>query len=70
MYVCVCMCRDVIPSCDPEEFLKEAAEVPHFLKEVEECRRFQTDESVSVTGERKVLHYNRQKHLQLDIPFP
>ncbi|KAI7804020.1 zinc phosphodiesterase ELAC protein 2, partial [Triplophysa rosa] len=44
--------RDAIPSCDPEEFLKEAADVPHFLQEVEECRRFQTDESVSVTAER------------------
>uniref|UniRef100_A0A673HUI1 Zinc phosphodiesterase ELAC protein 2 n=1 Tax=Sinocyclocheilus rhinocerous TaxID=307959 RepID=A0A673HUI1_9TELE len=31
--------RDAIPSCDSEEFVKEAAEVPNFLQEVEECRR-------------------------------
>uniref|UniRef100_A0A8C0YAG8 Zinc phosphodiesterase ELAC protein 2 n=1 Tax=Cyprinus carpio carpio TaxID=630221 RepID=A0A8C0YAG8_CYPCA len=33
--------RDAIPSCDSEEFVKEAAEVPKFLEEVEECRKFQ-----------------------------
>uniref|UniRef100_A0A673GQA4 Zinc phosphodiesterase ELAC protein 2 n=1 Tax=Sinocyclocheilus rhinocerous TaxID=307959 RepID=A0A673GQA4_9TELE len=33
--------RDAIPSCDSEEFVKEAAEVPKFLVEVEECRKFQ-----------------------------
>lgn len=48
-------------SCDPEEFLKEAAEVPQFLQEVEECRRFQTEESVSVTGERKDLRYTSKR---------
>uniref|UniRef100_A0A8C1LMI3 Zinc phosphodiesterase ELAC protein 2 n=1 Tax=Cyprinus carpio TaxID=7962 RepID=A0A8C1LMI3_CYPCA len=34
--------RDAIPSCDSEEFVKEAAEVPNFFEEVEECRKFQT----------------------------
>uniref|UniRef100_A0A671RSY9 ribonuclease Z n=1 Tax=Sinocyclocheilus anshuiensis TaxID=1608454 RepID=A0A671RSY9_9TELE len=33
--------RDAILSCDSEEFVKEAAEVPNFLQEVEECRKFQ-----------------------------
>uniref|UniRef100_A0A8C7P1D3 Zinc phosphodiesterase ELAC protein 2 n=1 Tax=Oncorhynchus mykiss TaxID=8022 RepID=A0A8C7P1D3_ONCMY len=32
--------RDAIPSCDTEEFVKEAAEAPNFLQEVEECKRF------------------------------
>uniref|UniRef100_A0A8C7P5P8 Zinc phosphodiesterase ELAC protein 2 n=1 Tax=Oncorhynchus mykiss TaxID=8022 RepID=A0A8C7P5P8_ONCMY len=31
--------RDAIPSCDTEEFVKEAAEAPNFLQEVEECKR-------------------------------
>uniref|UniRef100_A0A8C7VCM0 Zinc phosphodiesterase ELAC protein 2 n=1 Tax=Oncorhynchus mykiss TaxID=8022 RepID=A0A8C7VCM0_ONCMY len=30
--------RDAIPSCDTEEFVKEAAEAPNFLQEVEEWR--------------------------------
>uniref|UniRef100_A0A673XFY1 Zinc phosphodiesterase ELAC protein 2 n=1 Tax=Salmo trutta TaxID=8032 RepID=A0A673XFY1_SALTR len=39
--------RDAIPSCDTEEFVKEAAEAPNFLQEVEECRRFRaTDAAV------------------------
>nr|XP_055050937.1 zinc phosphodiesterase ELAC protein 2 [Misgurnus anguillicaudatus] len=44
--------RDAIPSCDTEEFLKEATEVPNFLQEVEECRRFQSSASVSVSADR------------------
>uniref|UniRef100_A0A8C8HXT3 Zinc phosphodiesterase ELAC protein 2 n=1 Tax=Oncorhynchus tshawytscha TaxID=74940 RepID=A0A8C8HXT3_ONCTS len=47
-YVMSCVCalycllfiRDAIPSCDTEEFVKEAAEAPNFLQEVEECKRF------------------------------
>ncbi|XP_076609694.1 zinc phosphodiesterase ELAC protein 2 [Chaetodon auriga] len=31
--------RDAIPSCNIEEFVKEASEVPNFLEEVDECRR-------------------------------
>uniref|UniRef100_A0A8C7GQZ0 Zinc phosphodiesterase ELAC protein 2 n=1 Tax=Oncorhynchus kisutch TaxID=8019 RepID=A0A8C7GQZ0_ONCKI len=39
--------RDAIPSCDTEEFVKEAAEAPNFLQEVEECKRFRaTDAAV------------------------
>ncbi|XP_016149276.1 zinc phosphodiesterase ELAC protein 2 [Sinocyclocheilus grahami] len=44
--------RDAIPSCDSEEFVKEAAEVPKFLEEVEECRKFQAAASVSSSGEK------------------
>ncbi|XP_069572198.1 zinc phosphodiesterase ELAC protein 2 [Brachyistius frenatus] len=31
--------RDAIPSCNAEEFVKEASEVPNFLEEVDECRK-------------------------------
>uniref|UniRef100_A0A9J8BK35 Zinc phosphodiesterase ELAC protein 2 n=1 Tax=Cyprinus carpio carpio TaxID=630221 RepID=A0A9J8BK35_CYPCA len=44
--------RDAIPSCDSEEFVKEAAEVPKFLEEVEECRKFQAAASISSSGEK------------------
>ncbi|XP_067237338.1 zinc phosphodiesterase ELAC protein 2 isoform X1 [Chanodichthys erythropterus] len=44
--------RDAILSCDSEEFVKEAAEVPNFLEEVEECRKFQVAASVSTSGEK------------------
>lgn len=47
----MCVCRDAILSCDFEEFAKEAAEVPNFLEEVEECRKFQAAASVSTSGE-------------------
>ncbi len=47
----LCVCRDAITSCDSEEFVKEAAEVPNFLEEVEECRKFQAAASVSSSGE-------------------
>uniref|UniRef100_A0A8D3DCZ6 Zinc phosphodiesterase ELAC protein 2 n=1 Tax=Scophthalmus maximus TaxID=52904 RepID=A0A8D3DCZ6_SCOMX len=31
--------RDAIPSCDADEFVKEASEVPNFLEEVEKSRK-------------------------------
>ncbi|XP_056871053.1 zinc phosphodiesterase ELAC protein 2 isoform X2 [Takifugu flavidus] len=31
--------RDAIPACSTDDFLKEAAEVPNFLQEVEACRK-------------------------------
>lgn len=31
--------RDAIPPCNHDDFLKEAAEVPNFLEEVDQCRR-------------------------------
>ncbi|XP_062872490.1 zinc phosphodiesterase ELAC protein 2 [Trichomycterus rosablanca] len=42
--------RDAIPTCDKEDFIKEAAEVPNFLQEVEECKHFQTTDSVVLSG--------------------
>ncbi|KAI5608649.1 zinc phosphodiesterase ELAC protein 2, partial [Silurus asotus] len=42
--------RDAIPTCDREEFIKEAAEVPNFLQEVEECKHFQTTDSAVQSG--------------------
>ncbi|KAG7325994.1 hypothetical protein KOW79_010919 [Hemibagrus wyckioides] len=47
--------RDAIPTCDQEEFIKEAAEVPNFLQEVEECKHFQTTDSAVLSG--KVERY-------------
>uniref|UniRef100_A0A671RSC8 Zinc phosphodiesterase ELAC protein 2 n=1 Tax=Sinocyclocheilus anshuiensis TaxID=1608454 RepID=A0A671RSC8_9TELE len=44
--------RDAILSCDSEEFVKEAAEVPNFLQEVEECRKFQAAAAISTSGEK------------------
>ncbi|XP_063070026.1 zinc phosphodiesterase ELAC protein 2 [Engraulis encrasicolus] len=41
--------RDAIPVCDREEFVREAGEVPGFLKEVEECKRhLATDSEVQL----------------------
>uniref|UniRef100_A0AAY4C215 Zinc phosphodiesterase ELAC protein 2 n=1 Tax=Denticeps clupeoides TaxID=299321 RepID=A0AAY4C215_9TELE len=37
--------RDAIPMCDTAEFVKEAAEVPNFLQEVEDCRQFQNKDA-------------------------
>ncbi|KAK2833003.1 hypothetical protein Q5P01_016892 [Channa striata] len=31
--------RDAIPSCNTEEFVKEASEVPNFLEEVDKCKK-------------------------------
>lgn len=31
--------RDAIPACNHDDFLKEAAEVPNFLEEVDQCKR-------------------------------
>uniref|UniRef100_A0AAY4C337 Zinc phosphodiesterase ELAC protein 2 n=1 Tax=Denticeps clupeoides TaxID=299321 RepID=A0AAY4C337_9TELE len=42
--------RDAIPMCDTAEFVKEAAEVPNFLQEVEDCRQFQNKDAVVQSG--------------------
>ncbi|XP_036409388.1 zinc phosphodiesterase ELAC protein 2 [Megalops cyprinoides] len=42
--------RDAIPSCDASEFIKEASELSGFLKEVEECKRFQVTDSMALSG--------------------
>uniref|UniRef100_A0AAR2KDA0 Zinc phosphodiesterase ELAC protein 2 n=1 Tax=Pygocentrus nattereri TaxID=42514 RepID=A0AAR2KDA0_PYGNA len=44
--------RDAIPPCDEEEFVKEAAEVPNFLQEVEKFKQFQMTDSVALSVDR------------------
>ncbi|KAL0993355.1 hypothetical protein UPYG_G00106540 [Umbra pygmaea] len=44
--------RDAILSCDTEEFLKEAAEAPNFLQEVEKCKQFCATEVLSGWAEK------------------
>lgn len=44
--------RDAIPSCNHEEFVKEASEVPNFLEEVEECRRIRSSDAAAETPGR------------------
>uniref|UniRef100_UPI003AADF4DA zinc phosphodiesterase ELAC protein 2 isoform X2 n=2 Tax=Centroberyx gerrardi TaxID=166262 RepID=UPI003AADF4DA len=43
--------RDAIPSCDAEEFVKEASEVPNFLREVDECKRFRSTDAAVLSGQ-------------------
>ncbi|XP_073351035.1 zinc phosphodiesterase ELAC protein 2 [Pagrus major] len=43
--------RDCIPSCNTDEFVKEASEVPNFLEEVDECRKIcSTDAAAEPRG--------------------
>ncbi|XP_029914406.1 zinc phosphodiesterase ELAC protein 2 isoform X1 [Myripristis murdjan] len=42
--------RDAIPACDTEEFVKEASEVPNFLREVDECKRFRSTDAAVLSG--------------------
>ncbi|XP_034151540.1 zinc phosphodiesterase ELAC protein 2 isoform X2 [Esox lucius] len=42
--------RDAIPSCDIEEFVKEAAEAPNFLQEVEKCKHFCATDAAVLSG--------------------
>ena len=51
MYSVTYLFRDAIPSCDTEEFVKEAAKVPDFVREVEECRHFYTTDMALLSGE-------------------
>ncbi|XP_035768491.1 zinc phosphodiesterase ELAC protein 2 [Neolamprologus brichardi] len=43
--------RDAIPSCNSEEFVKEASEVPNFLAEVDECRKICSAGSAELSGQ-------------------
>ncbi|TRY95749.1 hypothetical protein DNTS_022143 [Danionella cerebrum] len=45
--------RNPIPDSDPEEFIKDVAEVPNLLQELEECRKFESSEPVSTATDRK-----------------
>ncbi|XP_022595167.1 zinc phosphodiesterase ELAC protein 2 [Seriola dumerili] len=42
--------RDAIPSCNAEEFVKEASEVPNFLEQVDECRRICSTDAAELSG--------------------
>uniref|UniRef100_A0A667WL04 Zinc phosphodiesterase ELAC protein 2 n=1 Tax=Myripristis murdjan TaxID=586833 RepID=A0A667WL04_9TELE len=44
--------RDAIPACDTEEFVKEASEVPNFLREVDECKRFRSTDAAVLSAEK------------------
>uniref|UniRef100_UPI0037E7E955 zinc phosphodiesterase ELAC protein 2 isoform X1 n=3 Tax=Semicossyphus pulcher TaxID=241346 RepID=UPI0037E7E955 len=43
--------RDAIPSCNTDEFVKEASEVPNFLQEVDECRRACSADAAENSGQ-------------------
>uniref|UniRef100_A0AAX7VYA0 Zinc phosphodiesterase ELAC protein 2 n=1 Tax=Astatotilapia calliptera TaxID=8154 RepID=A0AAX7VYA0_ASTCA len=43
--------RDAIPSCNSEEFVKEASEVPNFLAEVDKCRKICSAGSAELSGQ-------------------
>ncbi|KAF3699769.1 Zinc phosphodiesterase ELAC protein 2 [Channa argus] len=42
--------REAIPSCNTEEFVKEASEVPHFLEEVDKCKKICFTEAAEFSG--------------------
>ncbi|XP_015212199.2 zinc phosphodiesterase ELAC protein 2 [Lepisosteus oculatus] len=42
--------RDAIPLCDYAEFIKEASELPGFLKEVEECKKSLSTDASDLSG--------------------
>ncbi|XP_067089611.1 zinc phosphodiesterase ELAC protein 2 isoform X1 [Osmerus mordax] len=42
--------RDAIPPCDPQEFVKEAEDLPHFLEEVEACKNFRSTDATVLSG--------------------
>ncbi|XP_075942704.1 zinc phosphodiesterase ELAC protein 2 isoform X1 [Anarhichas minor] len=44
--------RDAIPSCNTEEFVKEASEVPNFLEEVDKCRKICSADGADLSGEK------------------
>uniref|UniRef100_A0A3Q0RRP3 Zinc phosphodiesterase ELAC protein 2 n=1 Tax=Amphilophus citrinellus TaxID=61819 RepID=A0A3Q0RRP3_AMPCI len=43
--------RDAIPSCNSEEFVKEASEVPNFLAEVDTCRKICSAGAAELSGQ-------------------
>ncbi|XP_029293167.1 zinc phosphodiesterase ELAC protein 2 isoform X2 [Cottoperca gobio] len=45
--------RDAIPSCNTEEFVKEASEVPNFLQEVDKCREMCSADAAGRSGQRE-----------------
>ena len=55
---CFSFVRDAIPSCNAEEFVKEASEVPNFLEEVDECRKICSTDAAELSGERLSAEQN------------
>lgn len=45
--------RDAIPSCNSEEFVKEASEVPNFLSEVDECRKMCSTDAAQLPDQKE-----------------
>ncbi|KAI4822292.1 hypothetical protein KUCAC02_007846, partial [Chaenocephalus aceratus] len=45
--------RDAIPSCNTEEFVKEASEVPNFLEEVDKCREICSTAAAQRSGKER-----------------
>ncbi|XP_070703624.1 zinc phosphodiesterase ELAC protein 2 [Pempheris klunzingeri] len=45
--------RDAISSCNTEEFVKEASEVPNFLEEVDKCRKICSTDAAQLSGQRE-----------------
>ncbi|XP_008292054.1 zinc phosphodiesterase ELAC protein 2 isoform X2 [Stegastes partitus] len=43
--------RDAIPSCNSEEFVKEASEVPNFLAEVDKCKMICSTDAAQLSGQ-------------------
>jgi len=50
-WLCVSFVRDAIPSCNSEEFVKEASEVPNFLEEVGKCREICSAGAAELSGQ-------------------
>ena len=50
-----CSVRDAIPPCDPQEFVKEAEDLPHFLEEVEACKNFRSTDATVLSGELTMM---------------
>ncbi|XP_008327390.1 zinc phosphodiesterase ELAC protein 2 isoform X1 [Cynoglossus semilaevis] len=42
--------RDAVPSCNTEEFVKEASEIPNFLEEVENCKSVCSTDAAEASG--------------------
>uniref|UniRef100_A0A669CS23 Zinc phosphodiesterase ELAC protein 2 n=1 Tax=Oreochromis niloticus TaxID=8128 RepID=A0A669CS23_ORENI len=51
-FTLVSFVRDAIPSCNSEEFVKEASEVPNFLAEVDKCRKICSAGATELSGEK------------------
>ncbi|XP_034396315.1 zinc phosphodiesterase ELAC protein 2 isoform X2 [Cyclopterus lumpus] len=48
--------REAVPSCNTEEFVKEASEVPNFLEEVDKCRKICSADGAELPGKPGEKH--------------